>query len=293
MPRAIWSGSISFGLVNIPVRLMPAVRRRTVRFNQIDARSGARIRQVKVSSVDGTEVPRDELVRGYEVSPDSYVIVTDEELAALDPEASRTIDVSEFVDLADIDPVYFDSAYWLVPDEIAAKAYALLAAALAESGKVAIARFVMRTKQYLAAIRPRDGLLAMSTMVYADEVIAADDLEGAEVLDAVEVSPKELEMAQQLIESLTEHYGPERHEDGYRQRVLDLVEAKAAGKEQPVIAPAAPAADTVVDLMAALEQSVADAKKARKRHPSAGSAKKTAKKAAKRPAKKAGKRKSA
>ncbi len=287
MPRAIWSGSISFGLVNIPVRLMPAVKRKTVRFNQIDARSGSRIRQLKVSSHDGTEVPKDQLVRGYEVSPDSFVVVTDEELAALDPEASRTIDVTEFVELSDIDPVFFDSAYWLVPDPVAAKAYALLASALAESGKVAIARFVMRTKQYLAAIRPRDGLLALSTMIYADEVVPASDLEGVDSLDSVEVSQKELEMAQQLIDSLSEDFQLERHEDGYRQRVLELVEAKAAGEEQPVVAAAAPAADTVIDLMAALEQSVAEAKKSRKRHPSAGTAKAEsgAAKAAKKPAK--------
>ncbi len=293
MPRAIWSGSISFGLVNIPVRLMPAVKRKTVRFNQIDARSGSRIRQLKVSSVDGTEVPRDQLVRGFEVTPDSYVIVTDDELAALDPEASRTIDVTEFVELSEIDPVYFDSAYWLVPDAVAAKAYALLASALAESGKVAIARFVMRTKQYLAAVRPRDGLLALSTMVYADEVVSASELEGVEALDSVEVSKKELEMARQLIDSLTEEFQPEQHEDGYRQRVLELVEAKAAGQEQPVVAPAAPAADTVIDLMAALEQSVAEAKKSRKRHPSAGAAKAKSGSKAQKPAKKPAKRKTA
>lgn len=270
MPRAIWSGSISFGLVTIPVRLFSAVSRRNVRFNQIDSRTGSRIRQVRVSAGDGEEVPYDQIVKGYEVGPDTYVTVSDDELAALDPDQSRVIDVLEFVDLADIDPVFFDSAYWLVPDEMAAKAYKLLTQALAESHKVAIARFVMRTKQYLAAIRSRDGALTMSTMVYADEVVGVDDVEGLDAVADVDVTDKELAMALQLIESLSEDFDPAAHRDTHREAVLELIERKRNGDDTTVELPGEDTEDRVVDLMAALEASVADAKKARSRHPSAG-----------------------
>ncbi len=158
MPRAIWSGSISFGLVNIPVKLYSAVSRKTVHFNQLDARTSARIKQKRVSADDGAEVPYEQIVKGYELASGAYVVITDDELAALDPKALRTIDIDEFVDLAEIDPIFYDSAYYLAPDK-AAKPYALLAEAMEESGKVGIAHFVMRTKQYLAAIRPKDGVL--------------------------------------------------------------------------------------------------------------------------------------
>ena len=269
MARAIWSGSISFGLVTIPVRLFSAVSRKNVRFNQLDSRTGSRIKQQRVSSADGKEVPYDQIVKGYEVAPDTYITVTDDELSALDPEQSRVIDVIEFVDLADIDPVFYDSAYWLVPDEMAAKAYKLLTEALAESGKVAIARFVMRTKQYLAAIRSRDGALTMSTMVYADELVAADHVEGLEVLEGVTVTEKERAMAMQLIESLSEEFDASSHRDTYREAVLAMLERKRNGDDSVVEIPAASTEDRVVDLMAALEASVANAKKSKKRHPSA------------------------
>ena len=158
MPRAIWSGSISFGLVNIPVKLYSAVSRKTVHFNQLDARTNSRVKQKRVSADDGAEVPYEQIVKGYELASGAYVVVTDDELAALDPKALRTIDIDEFVDLADIDPIFYDSAYYLAPDK-AAKPYALLAEAMEESGKVGVAHFVMRTKQYLAAMRPKDGVL--------------------------------------------------------------------------------------------------------------------------------------
>ncbi|MGZ4692763.1 MAG: non-homologous end joining protein Ku [Acidimicrobiales bacterium] len=267
MPRAIWSGSISFGLVNIPVKLYGAVSRKTVHFNQIDSRTQARIKQKRVSSEDGSEVPYENIVKGYELSSGAYVIISDDELAALDPKALRTIDIDEFVDLAEIDPIYYDSAYYLAPDK-AAKPYALLASAMEEQGKVGIAHFVMRTKQYLAAIRPVDGKLMLSTMVYADEVNDPSSIPELADLDEVELPEKELTMARQLIESLSAEFEPDKFQDTYRKAVEGLIEAKAAGEE--VIAPVngvEPA--QVIDLMAALEASVAAAKDARSRHPTA------------------------
>ena len=295
MARAIWSGSISFGLVSIPVKLHSAVRRKNVRFNQLDRASGQRVRQKRVVGDNGDEVPFDEIVKGYELPSGEYVLVTDEELAALDPEAVRTIDISEFVDLADIDPIFYDSPYFLAPDATTAKPYALLAEAMEKSQKVGIARFVMRTKQYLAAVRPQDGRLLMSTMVYADELVDPAEVDGFSYLEGVEVSAKELKMAVQLIDSLSEDFAPEKHLDTYREAVLELIERKAAGETEIVPAPVEAGSDTVVDLMAALEASVAEAKKARTRHPAATSSeKKTKKKAAKKPAKTAAaKRKSA
>src|SRR4026209_494187 len=216
MPRAIWSGSISFGLVNIPVKLFNAISRKSVSFNQIDSRSGSRIKLRKVSAQDESEVPPDAIVKGYELSSGEYVLIDDDELAALDPEAARTIDIEEFVDLAEIDPIFYDSAYYLAPDKATVKPYALLAEAMERSQKVAIARFVMRTKQYLAAIRPQDGKLLLSTMVYADEVNPAEEVPELTHLDSVDVSERELAMARQLIESLSTDFEPEKFEDTYR-----------------------------------------------------------------------------
>ncbi|MFO7280153.1 MAG: Ku protein [Thermoanaerobacterales bacterium] len=270
MPRAIWSGAISFGLVNIPIKLFNAVSRKSVHFNQIDTRTGARIQYRKVSAADGEEVPAEQIAKGYQLSSGEYVIVADDELAALDPEATRSIDIEQFVDLEEIDPIYYDSAYYVAPDPAARKPYALLVRAMEEEGKVAIARFVMRSKQYLAALRPKDGVLVLSTMVYADEVNDPAELVDGELAD-VEVSERELRMATQLVESLSEPFDPARYEDTYRAQVLELIDRKAAGEEVvPVAAP--PPEEKVVDLMAALEASVREAKEARKRHPSAKAA---------------------
>jgi DNA end-binding protein Ku len=271
MPRAMWSGAISFGLVNIPIRLFPAVNRKSVSFNQIDTRTGSRIQYRKVSAADGEEVASEQIAKGYQLSSGEYVLIGDDELAALDPAASRSIDIEQFVDLDEIDPLYYDSAYYVAPDKAARKPYALLTRAMEEEGKVAIARFVMRSKQYLAALRAKDGVLVMSTMVYADELNdPLSLLDGDDVADA-EVSDRELTMATQLVESLTEPFEPDRFEDTHRLQVLELIERKAAGEE--VVAPPAPVAeDKVVDLMAALEASVRDAKAARGRHPTAKAA---------------------
>ena len=297
MARAIWSGSISFGLVNIPVKLFTAVSRKTVRFNQIDAETGARVKQKRVSAADGEEVPYDRIVKGFELSSGDFVTVTEDELAALDPEAGRTIDIAEFVDLADIDPIFYDSAYYLVPDAQTAKPYKLLANAMEEAGKVGICHFVMRTKQYLAAVRPKDGRLVMSTMVYADEVVDPAEISGFDLLDDIEIDPKEQAMAEQLISTLDAEFEPAKHTDTYREAVLDLIDRKAAGETGDDLVPApSPSSDKVIDLMAALEASVAEAKKARKRHPATGASTtkaKTAKKAAKKAAKKKAAKKAA
>ncbi len=269
MPRAIWSGSISFGLVNIPVKLYTAVSRKNVRFNQLDARTGNRVRQRRVDPDTGEEVPYEKIVKGYELGEGRYVTVTDEELTSLDPVASRTIDLKEFVLQSEIDPIFYDSAYYLAPDPVAKKAYALLVHAMEEAERVGVARFVMRTKEYLAAMRVRDGNLMLSTMVYHDEVVEASDIEGLEDVEDVELSDAELAMAEQLIESLAAPFEPEKYEDTYRHRVLDLIERKAAG-EEIVVSAEGPAPEKVVDLMAALEASVAAAKESRSRHPSAG-----------------------
>lgn len=273
MPRAMWSGAVSFGLVNIPIKLFTAVSRKNVSFNQIDTSTGSRIQYRKVSAATGEDVPAEAIAKGYQLSSGEYVLVGDDELATLDPEATRTIDIEQFVDLTEIDPVYYDAAYYVAPEQAARKPYALLTRAMEEQGKVAIARLVMRTKQYLAALRPKDGMLVMSTMVYADEVNDPKQLEGIDGMDEVDVAERELRMAEQLIESLSEPWEPGRYEDTYRNQVLDLIERKAAGEE--VVATPSPAAEEkVVDLMAALEASVAEAKEARSRHPSAKAGKK-------------------
>jgi DNA end-binding protein Ku len=258
MPRAIWSGAISFGLVNIPVKLYSAVSRKTVRFHQIDAESGARVRQKRVGA-DGEEVAYEQIVKGYEIGPDRYVTITPEELESLEPQKTRTIDIEDFVDLEDIDPMFYDHPYYLAPDTGAAKAYRLLVDAMEDSGKVAIARVVLRSKEHLVAIRPRSGVLAMETMLFADEVISPDSLDELSGDGEVATSDRELTMAKQLIDSLTSEFEPEKYRDEYRERVLDLIERKAQGETVVIEAPdEAPA--KVPDLMAALEASIASAK---------------------------------
>lgn len=267
MPRPIWSGSISFGLVNVPVKLFSAVNRKTVHFNQIDSRTGSRIKYNKVSANDGSEVPNDVIVKGYELPSGQYVLVDDAELGSLDPEASRTIDIEEFVELDQIDPIFYDNGYYVAPDKATIKPYALLARAMEETGKVGMARFVMRSKQYLCAVRPKDGMLLLSTMVYADEINDPAEISELDAVESSELSSKELTMAKQLVESLSTDFEPDKFEDTYRNKVLDLIERKAAGETGLVEVPEVETGEKVVDLMAALEASVAAAKDARKRHP--------------------------
>src|SRR5215216_5954254 len=257
MPRAIWSGAISFGLVNIPVKLYSAVSRKTVRFHQIDAESGQRIRQQRVNPASGDEVPYEQIVKGYEISPDKYVTITPEEL---EPQKTRTIDIEEFVDLEQIDPIYYDHPYYLAPDKGAAKAYRLLLDAMEQADKVAIARVVIRSKENLVALRSYDGAITMETMLFPDEVVNPDSIEELAGVDGdVETTKRELDMAKQLIESLSGDFEASQYRDEYRERVLDLIERKAAGETITVEAPE-PERKEVPDLMAALEASITASK---------------------------------
>jgi DNA end-binding protein Ku len=283
MARAIWSGSISFGLVTVPVKLFSATQSKSISFNQFQEGTGERIRYKRVAEDSGEEVPYGEIVKGYEIDKGRFVIVTPEELESVEPTQSRTIEIEDFVDLDDIDPIFFDKTYYLGPasDVGAEKPYALLHRALSETRKVAIARFVMRTKEYLACIRPVGDLLGIETMYFPDEVRGADDVENTPI--EVEVSDRELSIAEQLVESMAGAWEPERYTDRYRERVLELVEAKARGEDVVVEPQAAPA--PVSDLMAALEASV---KAARERKGGAPAAAKEAAAADEAPAPAAG-----
>jgi DNA end-binding protein Ku len=263
VPRAIWSGSISFGLVTIPIKLYNAVSRKTVRFNQLDERTGARIKYMKVSAQDGEEVPSENIVRGFEFAKGQYVTISDDELEAVTPAAQRTIDIEAFVEGDDIDPVLYDGAYYAAPGAGFEKAYRLLVDALAADGRVAIARYVRHGKQHLVALRPQDGRLVMSNLVWADEVVSPADIDEFEGLESVKLTDAELSMADQLIESLAADFEPDRYRDTYREELVDLLNRKAAGEEL-VVTETEPADDAkVVDLLAALEASVAAAKAAR------------------------------
>lgn len=261
MPRPIWSGAISFGLVSVPVKLYTAVRKKDLRFHQLHAADGVRISQRRVCPEDGQEVAYEDLVKGYEVSPGHYVVIEPEELEALDPVASHTIDIEDFVVLDEIDPLYFDTSYYLVPDAAGTRAYRLLLEAMGGARRVAIGKVVMRTKQYLCAVRPLRDALVLTTLNFADEVQSQDGLDGLPDGD-VAASERELRMADQLIEALTTDFDPARYRDTHRERVMELIEAKVAGE---VFAPESPSPSApVVDLMAALEASLAKARGARR-----------------------------
>jgi DNA end-binding protein Ku len=260
MARAIWSGSISFGLVSVPVKAFSAVRDHSVHFNQLEKKTGARINYKKVSDKTGKEVAGGEIESGYEIASGKYVVVEDEELEKLKPRTSRTIDISDFVDLHQIDPIYYERTYWLGPDgEAAERPYRLLLAAMEDEGKAGIGTVVMRKKQYLAAIRPLDGALAMSTMRFADEVVPQKDIDALPGKGA-KPEPKELKLASQIIGSLATEWDPTRYHDTYTEELKRLIEAKAKGKKI-VVEEEAPATDNVLDLMQALEASLEAAKK--------------------------------
>ena len=254
-PRSMWKGAISFGLVTIPVAVYPATEEKSLKFNQLHDEDMGRIRYKRVCSVDGAEVEFDHIVKGYEVEKDRYVIVTDEDLDAVPVESSRAIDIQQFVDLDEIDPMLFKKSYYLVPDETGAKAYALLRRALAEEGKVGIAKVSFRDKEHLAALRFKDEVFVLETMYWPDEIRAAEfDTLGADG----KVRANEVEMAKQLIESLSQPWDPAVFRDEYREALLDIVEKKLAG--EPIEAPEEAPPARVVDLMAALKASVEAAK---------------------------------
>ncbi len=256
MARAIWSGAISFGLVNVPVKLYSATSPKSVRFHQLSSKTGARIRQKRVDPSTGDEVAFEDIVKGYEITPEKYVMIEPDELDALDPKATRTIDIEEFVDLADIDPIYYDHNYYLAPTAGGAKAYRLLLDAMREAGKVGIGRVVIRSKQQLCALRPTGDALALTTMLFGDEVLSPDRIDELDAIGDAEASDREMKMAQQLIDSLSAQFEPGKFKDEYRERVLDLIERKAAG-EEIAVQPQAEEAEPAPDLMAALEASLA------------------------------------
>jgi DNA end-binding protein Ku len=289
MARAIWSGSISFGLLNVPVKLYSAVARRGISLREIRESDGARIRHRRVAEGTDEEVPYEKIIKAYEITKDRFVPLNKDELASLDPKKTRAIEVQDFVEISEIDPIYFDSPYYLGPADGAEKAYSLLAQAMEQSGKVAIARFVFRNKEHLAAIRPGDGVLTLTTMRFADEVVPPDELEDVLPGETPKIGKREVEMAEQLIDSLTRDFDPTLYRDEYREELLAMIERKAAG-EDVVAAPQEDREPTKApDLMAALEQSIADvrskrdgepakkpAAKAKKRSPAKAKAKKPA-----------------
>ncbi|HMM22996.1 MAG TPA: Ku protein [Selenomonadales bacterium] len=259
MQRPIWSGAISFGLVNIPIRLYNSVRKKTVSFHQLRKKDGCRIRLKRVCASDGTEVAGEDIVKGYEVSPERYVVISPAELQALYPKATRLVEIEQFAERDQLDPIFFEHSYFAVPDQGAAKSYSLLLSALRESGKIAIAKFILRNKEYLAALRPAGKLLGLSTLYFADEVVPQTELEGLPDT-AAEPAERELTMAEQLIESLSADFEPAQYRNEYYDRVMSLIERKAAGEKilaQPETQPGA----RVIDLTAALEASLAAVRK--------------------------------
>jgi len=277
-------------MVSIPIRLVPAVKRKSISFNQIDDQTMSRIRLRKVSEATGEEVPSEHIVKGYDMGGENYVLITDDDLAPLAPAKSKEINLETFVPTEDVNPLMFDSSYLVLPDKTA-KPYALLATAMAGGGRVGIGRFVMRQKEYLAAIRSDGTHLTLSTLVFPDELVDLNSVEGFETLDDVELSNKELAMAKSLVEALSEDFDPAQYRDEYRLSVEAIIEQKAAGKT-PVFAEAPAAKATVIDLASALEASLREAKEARSNHPSATSLQAVKEKKAA-PAKKAAAKKAA
>jgi DNA end-binding protein Ku len=285
MARAIWSGSISFGLLNVPVKLYSAVARRGIALREIRESDSARIKHRRVAEGTDEEVPYDKIIKAFEISKDRYVPLSKDELASLDPKKTRAIEVQDFVEIAEIDPIYFDSPYYLGPADGAEKAYSLLAQALEKSGKVAIARFVFRNREHLAAIRPGDGVLTLTTMRFADEVVPPAELDDVLPTEQPKIGKREVEMAEQLIDSLTRDFDPAIYRDEYREELLAMIERKAAG-EDVVAAPQEEREPTKApDLMAALEQSIAEVKGKREGKPAKkAAAKKRSAAKAKKPA---------
>jgi len=254
MPRSLWKGTLSFGLVTIPVQLFAATQDKSPAFNQLRASDHSRIGYQRVAKADGTEVAYDEIVKGYEYAKDHYVVFDADELAGLKPASSRTIEIQQFTPLEQIDPIYFERAYYLAPEPSGAKAYGLLAGAMASTDAVAVCKITLRDKEHLATLRLREGVFVLETMHWPDE-IREFSLEDVDIDELPEPRPQEVAMAQQLIASITEDFDPTAWRDTYRQRVLDAVTAKVEG-EQIVVSEDAGEPAAVVDLMEALKASV-------------------------------------
>jgi DNA end-binding protein Ku len=257
MPRSIWTGAISFGLVTVPVKLYSAVNRKSVRFNQLNGKTGARIAQKRVDASTGDEVAYEDLVKGYEISTDHYVVIEPEELDSVQPAKTKTIDIEDFVDLAEIDPIFYDHPYYLAPATGGAKPYRLLLEAMRETERVAIAKVVIRQKESLVAIRALQDhdVLEMATMLFADEVVDPERLDDIPGADDVRTNDRELAIAKQLVESLAGEFEPEKYKDTYREAVMAMIERKAAG-EEIVVAEAEEEAAPAPDLMSALKASL-------------------------------------
>jgi DNA end-binding protein Ku len=279
----MWTGAISFGLVTVPVKLYSAIDRKTVRFHQLSGKTGVRIAQKRVDPQSGEEVAFEDIVKGYEIAPDRYVVIVPDELDALEPKKTKTIEIEDFVELTQIDPIYYDHSYYLAPGPGGAKPYRLLLEAMRETGRVAIARVVIRSKEQLVAIRPMEKVLGMATMVFADEVLSPDRLEDLPDPAEVKITARELDIAKQLVDSLAGDFDPDRYRDTYREQVLELIERKAQGKEIAVQPVAEELDEPVPDLMSALKASL-DAVRAREQPD--GAAVKPAKAKAKAKAKK-------
>jgi DNA end-binding protein Ku len=283
MPRAIWSGSLSFGLVSVPVKAYSAVHDHNVHFHQLQKKTGARIKYEKVSAKTGRAVDSEDIERGFELAKGKYVVVDTDELDALRPRTTRTVDIIDFVDLAAVDPIYYDHTYWLAPDgDAAERAYRLLVAAMESAQRAAIGTVVMRNKQYLAAIRPLDGALAMSTMRFADEIVPRKKING---IPAARSKPaaKELKLATQIIDSLAAEWDPKRYHDTYTEELRGLIERKAKGEELTVDDTEEEPSGKVVDLMAALQASLESGGRRPAKKPATATKKaKTAKAATKR-----------
>ncbi len=267
MARSIWTGALAFGLVNIPVGLYAATEDRTVHFNQFQKGTSDRIRYKRVNERTGDEVGYRDIVKGREVDDDTYVLLTDDELEAVEPGRTRTIDITDFVDLAEVDPIYFQRTYYLAPrGDGADRSYELLHQAMAETNRVGIATFVMRSKEYLVAVRPQQEILALETMYFADEIRDPIEATGYEP-SGQPAKPRELAIAEQLIESMTTDWDPSGYHDSYRERVEELIESKRTGEKIEAAAPA-PRASKVVDLTETLRRSVEEARGRRTRAPS-------------------------
>ncbi len=260
MPRSIWKGSLAFGLVSVPVKLYSAVVNRDVRFHQLHAADHARIQQRRVCSADGAEVPYEEIVKGYEIAPERYVVIAPEELAALEPAHTARIEIEDFVELEEIDPIYFDQPYYLVPNDGGARPYRLLLETMRATGRVAIARVVLRSRERLVAIRPREDVLVMTTMNFGDEIQATENLE--ELLqDDVQPTERELNVARRLVESIAEPFDISRYRDTYREALLSLIDRKAGGEEIVAQPSTTPQPLQAPDLMSALEASLEQMRK--------------------------------
>jgi DNA end-binding protein Ku len=285
MARSIWTGAISFGLVTVPVKLYSAVNRKTVRFHQLNGKSGVRIAQKRVDPTTGDEVAYDDIVKGFELTPDRYVVVEPGELETLQPKKTKTIEIEDFVELSDIDPIYYDHPYYLAPGAGGAKPYRLLVEAMRETERVAIARVVIRSKEALVALRPMgDHVLGMSTMLFPDEVVEPDGIDEISATADVAVTDRELDIAKQLVESLAGPFDASKYHDTYRQDVLDLIERKAAGEEIAVQPAADEDEEPVPDLMAALKASLDAVRDKEADGNGAGQAKKAPAKAKAKPA---------